>query len=119
MIHIVNVHVDVLWESPEMEARTPEKPIDVRDVTVIAEDGFLSLGMIGCGPVEKFTNERGHKPQKEHVSEGECGKPCTILHPQPHFFHQCTQSTCALQLCPWHSLQMHQRSRWLKKSLKT
>ena len=38
-------------------------------------------------------------------------QPCTILHPQPHFFPQCTQSTCALHLCPWHSSQMHQRSR--------
>ena len=38
---ILNMHVDVLWEELETKARSPEKFMDVSDVKVSAEDGFL------------------------------------------------------------------------------
>merc|ERR1711916_348573 len=41
----VTVHVDALWEALTMKARSPDKFMDVSDVKVSDEDGYLSRSM--------------------------------------------------------------------------
>ena len=40
--HCFSIPINSLWEAPEMKARSPEKFVDVSDVEVTDEDGFLS-----------------------------------------------------------------------------
>ena len=61
-----------------MGARTPAKLIDVSDATVVAEDGFLSLSMIGA--------VKDHERRRTQASKRVCvrGGVWETMHHTPH-----------------------------------